>query len=195
VRHRGRAVTRSDYAELAREVAGVAAATAIPFAHPRFPELRVPGAITVVILPEGELLPDGGPPRLVPGLIDAVGRHLEERRTVGTELWIAEPTYIEISVQTLVEADPSSSMDTVARNVRAALEEAFDPRRAAFGRDQALTAVYPVILGVEGLLGVRQLVVTVDGTERELTETIEVPPDGVIAGRGHSVRAVPGEDR
>jgi predicted phage baseplate assembly protein len=195
VRHRGRAVTQNDYAELAREVAGVAAATAIPFAHPRFPGLRVPGAITIVILPEGDLLEDGGPPRLVPGLIDAVGRHLEERRTVGTELWIAEPTYIPLTVQTLVEADPSSSMDTVARNVRTALGAAFDPRRAAFGRDQPLTAIYPVILGVAGVRSVRQLVVTVNGTERKLTETIEVPGEGLLAGRGHTVRAVPGEDR
>jgi predicted phage baseplate assembly protein len=194
LRHRGRAVTQNDYAELAREVTGVARATAIPFAHPRFPGLRVPGAITVVILPEGDLLPDGGPPRLVPGLIDAVSRHLEERRTVGTELWIAEPKYVAIKVEAVVEADPSSSMDTVSRNVRAELETAFDPRRAAFGRDQALTAVYSVILGVDGVRSVRNLVVTVDGAERELTETIEVPPDGLVAGRDHSVRGVPGEE-
>ena len=193
LRHHERAVTQSDYAELAREVTGVAAATAIPFAHPRFPKLRVPGAITVVILPEGDLLPDGGPPRLVPGLIDAVSRYLEERRTVGTELWIAEPKYISLSVQALVESDPSRSMDTVAREVSEALDKAFDPRRAAFGRDQALTAVYPVILGVDGVQAVRDLVVTVDGNEPKLTETIEVPPDGLIAGRNHRVRSVPGE--
>jgi predicted phage baseplate assembly protein len=194
LRHRERAVTQTDYAELACEVKGVAAATAIPFAHPQFPKLRVPGAITVVILPEGDLLPDGSPPRLVPGLIDAVGRYLEERRTVGTELWIAEPTYMELSIQTLVEADPSRSMDTVARDVEQALKKAFDPRQAAFGRDQPLTAVYPVILDVDGVRGVRTLVVTVDGTERDLTATIAVPPDGLIAGRDHRVRAVPGED-
>jgi predicted phage baseplate assembly protein len=192
LRHHERAVTQSDYAELAREVTGVAAATAIPFAHPHFPKLRVPGAITVVILPEGDLL-DGGPPRLVPGLIDAVSRYLEERRTVGTELWIAEPKYISLSVEALVEADPSRSMDTVAREVREALDKAFDPRRAAFGRDQALTAVYPVILGVDGVQAVRDLVVTVDGKEPKLTETIEVPPEGLIAGRNHRVRSVPGE--
>jgi predicted phage baseplate assembly protein len=194
LRHRGRAVTRNDYAELAREVTGVAEATAIPFAHPQFSGLRVPGAITVVILPEGELLPDGSPPRLVPGLIDAVGRYLEDRRTVGTELWIAEPTYVRISVTTLVEAEPSRSMDTVAREVTEALKQAFDPRTAAFGRDQPLTAVYPVILGVEGVRGVRTLKVSVDGTERELKETITVPQDGLVAGRDHSVRAIPAED-
>jgi predicted phage baseplate assembly protein len=194
LRHRDRAVTQTDYAELACEVKGVAAATAIPFAHPQFPELRVPGAISVVILPEGDLLPDGSPPRLVAGLIDAVGRYLEQRRTVGTELWIAEPDYIELSVQALVEAEPSRSMDTVARDVEQALKNAFDPRQAAFGRDQPLTAVYPVILDVEGVRSVRTLVVTVEGTERDLKDTIVIPPDGLIAGRDHRVRAVPGED-
>jgi predicted phage baseplate assembly protein len=195
MRHRGRAVTESDYAELAREVTGVAAAAAIPFAHPQFPKLRVPGAITVVILPEGDLLPDGSPPRLVAGLIDAVGRYLEARRTVGTELWIAEPSYIELSVQALVDAEPARSMDKVARDVELALQRVFDPRQAAFGRDQALTAIYSVILGVEGVRGVRTLVVTVDGTERPLTDTVAVPSDGLIAGRDHRVRAVFAEDR
>ncbi len=195
LRHRDRAVTESDYAELAREVEGVAAANAIPFAHPEFPGLTVPGAITVVILPEGELLSDGSPPRLVAGLIDAIGRYLEERRTVGTELWIAEPRYIELTVKVLVAADPAKSMDTVARGVEQALRDAFDPRRAAFGRDQALTAVYPVILEVDGVRSVKDLAVTVDGTEHALTDTIAVPPDGLIAGRDHHVRAVPGEDR
>jgi predicted phage baseplate assembly protein len=194
LRQRERAVTQSDYAELAREVKGVAKATAIPFAHPQFPGLRATGALTVVILPEGDLLPDGSPPRLVPGLIDAIARYLEERRTVGTEVWVAEPTYIDVRVETLVEADPTRSMDTVAREVAKALTDAFDPRRGEFGRDQPLGAVYPVILGVDGVLGVRTLVVTVDGTTRELKETITVPPDGLIAGRDHSVRAVPGED-
>jgi predicted phage baseplate assembly protein len=194
LRHRERAVTENDYEELAGEVEGVAAATAIAFAHPQFPKLRVPGAITVVILPEGDLLPDGSPPRLVAGLIDAVARYLEERRTVGTELWIAEPRYVELSVRALVTADPSRSMDTVVRQVEQALKDAFDPRRAEFGRDQALTAVYRVILDVQGVRAVRQLVVTVDGTERALTDTIAVPPDGLIAGRDHRVRAVPGED-
>jgi predicted phage baseplate assembly protein len=194
LRHRERAVTQSDYAELARQVEGVAAATAIPFAHPHFPKLRVPGAITVVILPEGDLLQDGSPPRLAPGLIDAVGRFLEERRAIGTEVWIAEPTYTTIRVETLVEADPSKSMDSVAGEVADELKKAFDPRRAEFGRDRSLGAVYPVILGVDGVRSVRTLKVTVDGTERQPTETITVPPDGLIVGRDPSVRAVPGED-
>lgn len=54
LRSRNRAVMAEDFAALAAKAGGVAKATALPLAHPDFPETEAPGTVTVVIVPESD---------------------------------------------------------------------------------------------------------------------------------------------
>src|SRR5262249_33548824 len=54
LRSRNRAVTAEDFAYLAGQAGGVAKATAVALMHPDHPGVEVPGAVTVVIVPDND---------------------------------------------------------------------------------------------------------------------------------------------
>ena len=68
LRRGGRAVTPEDFGAIAKASGPIAAATALPLRHPDHPGVQVPGAITVVIVPQvGDV-----PPKPSADLIQAV---------------------------------------------------------------------------------------------------------------------------
>jgi predicted phage baseplate assembly protein len=87
LRCRRRAVTAEDYQALAEQAGGVARAVALPLAHPDFPypQVKVPGTITVVIVP------DTDDPAPVPSHdeIVSVGRYLDQFRLITTEVYVS----------------------------------------------------------------------------------------------------------
>lgn len=130
LRHRDRAVTAKDFAALARQAGGVAKATALDLAHPDFPGVEVPGAVTVVIVPERPNLEDAiddRKPEPSPDLLRSVCAYLDHYRLLTTEVYVKGPEYQEIKVEAVIEAEPYASFDTVARDVSAALNEYLDP--------------------------------------------------------------------
>ncbi len=192
LRHRERAVTAEDYAALAREVGGVAAATALPLAHPDFPDAEVPGAVTVVIVPESRAVP----PQPTPELLQRTSRRLEELRVLTTELHVRGPRYLALSVHTEVIAGPYQAFDTVAEAVHRALGAYLDPLDQPFGRDIFPSHVAEVILAALGVEAIRDLAIHVDGRRHPgMEQTIVLPADGLAYGIDHSVKVSPLEDR
>lgn len=118
-----RAVTDGDYAALARQVGTVTRAVALPLAHPDHRHVEVPGAVTVVVVPDA----DDPAPTPSPQLLEAVCRHLEGRRTVATEVYVVGPRYRRVRVVARVEAEPYTSFDTVRHAVAGAINAALDP--------------------------------------------------------------------
>src|SRR5439155_1902801 len=47
LRHRDRAVTADDFEALAKEAANIGRAETLPLFHPSFPEMEIPGVVTV----------------------------------------------------------------------------------------------------------------------------------------------------
>ena len=54
IRSRCRAVTAEDFEYLAMEASSIKRAKALPLFHPDFPGVKVPGVVTVIVVPDGD---------------------------------------------------------------------------------------------------------------------------------------------
>jgi len=216
LRHRNRAVSADDYAILAEDVGGVGKAIALAQFHPAYPSVEVPGAVTVVVVPET----DDPAPRPSPALLEAICRYLEPRRTLGAELYVIEPQYIAIRVEALVAVEPYASFNTVRQEIINAINADLDPlgrgkpkaatkageqssgeaqddtRRKGrdFGLDLFPTRLFSVIQGVKHVRSVNYLAVN-GQTDIHLNEPINVPKHGLVYGAtNHEINVVPYEE-
>ncbi|MBV9956813.1 MAG: putative baseplate assembly protein [Acidobacteria bacterium] len=208
LRSRDRAITAEDYAALAAEAGEVRKATAIALAHPDHPGSEVPGAVTVVIVPDAKI--EDRAPKPSADLITRVCEYLDARRLLTTELYVKGPEYQAIKIEARVEARAYAAFDTVARNVARAINEYLDPlgRRLEegapsggssagwdFGRDFFPTNLFSVILGVADVVSVPYLAVRVDGKPHEVHEPVRVGRDGMLYGSPeHEITVVPTVD-
>lgn len=127
-RRHDRAVTRSDFAELAFATPGreVGRAECLPLFHPRTRATDAAGVVTVVVWPRHDPLhPDA--PRPERGLLRRVHAHLDARRLVTTELYVVPPVYRVVAVSVAVQAKPGYSADGVRRWVELVLRQYLAP--------------------------------------------------------------------
>jgi predicted phage baseplate assembly protein len=185
LRRQGRAVTADDYASIARETGGVADAKALPQAHPDHPGVDVPGAVTVVVVAEGEKPLPG------PELLAAVGRNLEEQRLLTTELYVRAPELRTVVVTAGLGIAPGAAPGPVIRAARDALKTFFAPvrpdakgrLRAGFGQAFAPTELYRVLMTPDGVQSVNSLTLSVDGRPHDdVTTPVSLAPWQILAG-------------
>lgn len=165
-----RAVTALDFERIALDVPGtrVRRARAWPGIDGRYACLEAPGTVTVVIVPE---LPRGRP---VPtaGLLRAVRRYLDRRRTLCTRVVVIGPRYREVRVAARLGALPGGDPARIAEAARVALDRFLDPlvggpagRGWPFGRDVYRSEVLHLLDGVSGVDHVLELELAADGDE------------------------------
>ncbi|MBI5329326.1 MAG: putative baseplate assembly protein [Betaproteobacteria bacterium] len=124
--HRDRAVTRDDYALLARDnpINPVARADAVPGFLPGVSlatvRRKVPGVVSVFVLP-GAAPALGAAPRPSAGLLRDVYDYLAARIPLGTELYVLSPQFQPISVAISLEATDPDQEQQVFAAVQAAL--------------------------------------------------------------------------
>jgi predicted phage baseplate assembly protein len=200
MRSRNRAITADDFTYLAQQAGGIAKARAIAQAHPDFPDVAVPGAVTVVIVPDN----NEREPKPSAAAIRHMCQHLESLRLLTTEVFVKGPTYQAVSVETKVMARPYAAFDTVTQDVIQALDAFLDPlgrdatgQRTSqgweFDRDFYANSLFGVILGVKDVVTVDTLKVIVNGRPlTNLNERVRVPPDGLVcSGGNHQIVVVP----
>ena len=102
IRSTNRAVTADDFSGLALETPGalVARAQALPLTNPNFMGITVPGAVTVIVVPQRQVddepalqTSQTGPPIPNQTTLQAVCAWLDQHRLVTTELFVIGPTY------------------------------------------------------------------------------------------------------
>lgn len=192
LRHRNRAISADDFAVLAAEAGGVLRATALALAHPDHPGVEVPGAVTVVVVPDS----DDVPPTPSRALLGHVCRFLEGHRLLTTELYVRGPEYLPVKVAARLGARPSAAFDAVARSAGVALDRFLDPKRWEFGRDLYPTALYDVLLDVAGVEAVESLELEVSGRPHDrLARPVVVPAGGLVYGLDHAIVVTPAVDR
>lgn len=191
LRRRDRAVTPEDFKSLVEEMGGVAKARALPETHPDHPNVSVPGAITVVLVPDNE----DKPPKPSGDLIRQICALLDKKRLLTTEVFVKEPEYQEIRVEARVSAAPYASFDAVTLAVMKAIDKLLDPRKGEFGKELFPTSLYSVILQVPDVVAVLSLNVFVDGRRHEGLEPVKVRPDGLLFGRNHIITVEPDKDQ
>jgi len=193
MRSRNRAVTAQDFAALADRAGGVAKATALSLAHPDHPGVEVPGAVTVVIVPESK----DKPPEPSSELIRQVCRHLENFRLLTTEVYVKGPVYKEIKVEARVTAAPYAAFGQVSKDVIKKLNDYLDPLKWDFGRDLPPANFYNVILDVPEARSVPSLHIFVDGIPYESStfrDPIILGDDNLVYGGDHEIVVEPHKD-
>lgn len=132
-----RAVTREDHETLALTAPGVAVARAHAAVghHPLFPCAKVPGALTLFVVPEvprweAEDTPAHATwvaaPEPDPGLLTVLRRRLDRARLVASELYVRATDYRRVNLRVEVNADPIDPLPLQTR-IQDALLRYLDP--------------------------------------------------------------------
>jgi hypothetical protein len=114
-----------ELAALATPGVAVARARAIADLYPPLPCFRASGDVTVVVIP------DCGGPRPAPseGMLAAVRRWLERRRSPATLLHVSAPTYREVAVAAKLHAAADADRESVRSAAIAAIDVFLNPLR------------------------------------------------------------------
>jgi hypothetical protein len=185
LRQQGRAVTAEDFAKVALAMDGVRQAQAIAARHPDFPGVEVPGAVTVVVVPDSS----DRPPKPSAELIRAVCARLDRVRLITTEVYVAAPAFLAIRIEARLIADPEAAFDEVAEGARARLDALLDPRTWPLGKDLSVAEIYRELFAdpTNRIRSVDNLLIYVDGRVQDAGGPLKVPPDAVVYGTDHVI--------
>jgi hypothetical protein len=187
-----RAVTLEDFEFLARQTpwAAVGRAHALPLYHPQFPDIEVPGVVTVIVIPDS----DDRPPIPSQYTMKAVCAYLNQRRLLTTELFVAAPRYWPVRVEATVVAQPAIDPFEVANKVKAALNDYLHPITGGddgqgwpLGGAVLYSQVYRVVLKTEGVAQIDELRLVVNGERKAPCENAGIPKNYLIYAGTHEI--------
>ena len=198
LRTKGRAVTREDYEQLAREaapeVARVRCIEAGGGAHP--------GGVRVLVVPavaDGEL---GvlNIEQLIPSdeSLSHIRDYLEERRTIGARVIVEPPTYMGVTVVARLRAEPGAHAGRLATAVTEALNRYFHPISGGpeqggwpFGRPVLAGEVYGVLQRLRGTELVEDARLfaadVIEGRRGQETIRIDLDDNALVLSYAHQV--------
>lgn len=161
-----RAVTAEDFELLTRQApANVARAHALPLTHPSYPGVPVPGAVTVLVVPDGP----GPAPTPTPATLAAVCAWLDRHRLITTEVYATAPRYRSVRVVADILVSPDADLAAVRRDVATALTVWLHPLTGGhdgqgwpFGGPVYSSDLFRIVLSVPGVQRIRENQLTVD---------------------------------
>jgi predicted phage baseplate assembly protein len=190
LKSRERAVTGEDFETLAQAAGNVRRARALPLFHPDFPLERIPGVVSVVVVP------DTDSPRPMPseGTLKSVCAYLDERRLLTTELYVIKPAYQEIAVRGEVVAADDADLAEVADAIDAGLNTYFHPLLGGedgqgwpFGGRIFYSRVVQRVFAVPGVASITRLVLVLDGIEQPECTDVPIARHGLLFSGQHQV--------
>jgi len=188
-------VTALDYEDRSRAIDGVAKARALGGRHPEFPDVEVPGAITVFVVANSTQ----SPPSPSAELIRSVCNALDAVRLITTEVYVAAPKFVEVRIEARLLAPPEAAFDQVANDARDRLDDFLSPLARDFGEDISTAALYTALFGpIDGdrlVRSVDNLIVYVDGLEHDIRTPIKVGPDSLVYPGRHDIVVRPDPDQ
>ena len=187
LRTRDRAVSAEDFAHLAAQTPGVPVHRAFALARRKPGDegyVERDGAVTVVVLPRS----DAARPVPSPAQMRAICAHLDGRRLITTELYIAPPQYTEIAgLSARLRAAQSAELTGLEAEARARIAAYFHPLTGGedgqgwpFGAPISDGAIYRLLLGIQGVERVEDMTVSLGGTR-----PADVPEDVTPLPEGH----------
>lgn len=169
LRARDRAVTVEDYEHLLEQLPAVRRAEVLPLVHPQFPGVKVPGAITIIVVPESP----SPTPMPSDALLRAVCEYLDERRLLTTELFVIGPRYVPISAKVRVVADDRADLGAVKLAVEDVLKKYLHPLHGGddgegwpFGGPIRHSKLMRQVFTAPGVDAVPLLALSIDGEEQ-----------------------------
>jgi predicted phage baseplate assembly protein len=201
IRSRDRAVTSGDFEYLASQAASIKRAKALAGFHPEFPRLKLPGVVSVIVVPDADPADPGPMPS--DATLRSVCEFLDERRLVTTELFVLKPEYQTVEVRAEIVALDSADSAQVHQNIVASLVDYFHPLRGGdsgqgwpFGGTIHYSRVYQRVFAVAGVATIAKLALVLDGEPQKECTDVPIAPHGLLRSGEHSisVRYDEGED-
>jgi baseplate J-like protein len=135
------------------------------------------GLVLVVILPSSGRQP-------APALLQQVKQYLDERRLVGTRLFVRGPLYTAVKLDVKVAAETNTRSEVVREEVENTLTGYFDPleggeegRGWPFGRPVSASELYRLIEAIPGVDHVESIVMNGDPLAMEISMPQDYLPD------------------
>jgi predicted phage baseplate assembly protein len=183
IRSRCRAVTAEDFTYLAMQAATIKRAKALPLYHPDFPGVKVPGVVTVIVVPDG----NGPAPTPSAGTLRTVCAYLDQRRLLTTELYVISPTYQRVEIHAEVIVNDQADLAEVKQGIEAALLTYFHPLTGGedgqgwpFGGTIYYSRVNQRIFTVAGVQSISRLVILLDGEETPFCTDVTISEAGLL---------------
>ena len=190
LKSRDRAVTNDDFEYLATQAGDVKRAFAMPLAHPSFPGVQVPGAVTVIVVPDS----DDPNPTPSNGLLRTVCAYLNVRRLLTTELFVVPPTYQLVKIHAELIASNSADLAEVTNAVQTALLNYFHPLRGGddgqgwpFGGTIFFSRIYQQILQIPGVDRVEKVLIKLDKQDFPACTDVPIKPAALVYSTEHEV--------
>src|SRR6266498_1295430 len=183
IKSRCRAVSVDDFEYLAMQASTIKRAKALPLFHPDFPGIKVPGVMTVIVVPDG----DDPAPTPSEGTLRTVCAYLDQRRLLTTELYVIKPSYQQVEIEAEVVADDNADLASVKKGVEQTIKDYFHPLKGGedgqgwpFGGTIFYSRVSQRIFTVSGLQSIRRLVIFLDAQETQFCSDVTINEAGLL---------------
>jgi predicted phage baseplate assembly protein len=192
LRSRDRAVTAGDFEYLATQAASIKRAKALPGFHPDFPYLKLPGIVSVIVVPDA----DPGNPMPMPsdGTLRSVCRYLDERRLITTEVFVLKPQYQKVEVRGDIVVPDTADAAEVHQRIVTSLADYFHPLRGAddgkgwvFGGTIHYSRVYQRVFSVPGVASITRLTIVLDDEEQDRCTDVPIARHGLLFSAEHAI--------
>jgi predicted phage baseplate assembly protein len=190
VRSRFRAVTVEDFEQLAQESGNVKRAKALPLHHPSFPDTSIPGAISVIIVPDSEATQ----PMPSEGTLRTVCAYLNDRRLLTAEVYVLRPTYQLVEVRGDIIAADDADLSEVKQRIEEALIHYFHPLKGGddgkgwpFGGTIFYSKVVHRLFNVPGVSRIEELDIYVDREKKERCADVDLRANALTYSTEHHV--------
>ncbi|HEV2915043.1 MAG TPA: putative baseplate assembly protein [Pyrinomonadaceae bacterium] len=193
-----RGITTSDFETLTMKTPGirVARVKVLTQYHPKFPAIQMPGAVTVVVVPE--TLPGASSSSRLPvpsrGFKESIYNHLKSRSIVSTNLSVIGPEFIKVTVAAVIRVDPRMGAEKVRGDARAALEKFLNPLTGGpdaegwpFGRPVYKSEIYQLIEEIEGVVCVDQISLIGESCDSAQRDRITLRKIGLVYSGEHEI--------
>lgn len=131
IRHRDRAVTPEDFADIVRRAPGIelGRVDVLPLYHPVLGSPS-PGVITLLVVPDDPRRPEAPEPDHL--FLEAICRYLEPRRLITTEVHVRGPKYKALWASIGIDVIPGLEIATVREAVKTAVRRFLSPLVGGF---------------------------------------------------------------
>ncbi|NOT54925.1 MAG: putative baseplate assembly protein [Deltaproteobacteria bacterium] len=191
IKSRCRAVTAEDFEYLAMQAATIKRAKALPLFHPDFPGVKVPGVVTVIVVPDG----DAPNPTPSDGTLRTVCAYLDQRRLLTTELYVIKPTYQQVEIRVEVIVNDNADLAEVKEGIERALLVYFHPLKGGddgqgwpFGGTIFFSRVNQRAFTVIGVQSITRLVILLDGEELPDCTDVPITEGALVYSTQHDVQ-------
>lgn len=197
LKKRFRTITSNDFETLAFSTPGlrIARVKVLPLYHPQYCTVQMPGAVTVVVVPQ--VIPGSGNTRPTPGegFLKTVKNHLEEKRIATTNLHVIGPSYTAVSITATITIKPRTVPEMVRMGIENALNDFLHPLSGGpkkngwpFGRQVHKSEILQVIQGVDGVACVESAVLSSE--TKKNVNTIVIPRIGLVCPGKHNIKVL-----